>query len=270
MKTLKPKSSVQAPSKNERIAARPPASKPPAGQNKSLRATKDGVGSGGNETVMISRDYLDSLLKMNLDHNLEDRSGEGNGTNRNGEVKLVNDGTRSDHCHTVVSPSTIPGLQDNPSSKLKWKELNHTSSDHPMGPKTRKSGQYKESGSVSDKKRKSLANGSPPVEEEYFPFGRPGCGAPLRTASGHVMADLRALNVRKSQQFTTSDTSPQRVHEHRTVTEPVNSDLATNDHSGGDTVSPRFARGVGPHVDQYMLREMADKRKKELEHKVRM
>ncbi len=36
-----------------------------------------------------------------------------------------------------------------------------------------------------------------PTEEVYFPYGRPGCGAPMRTESGQVIADLRS-KVRSS------------------------------------------------------------------------
>ncbi len=36
-----------------------------------------------------------------------------------------------------------------------------------------------------------------PAEEVYFPYGRPGCGAPMRTETGQVIADLRS-RVRSS------------------------------------------------------------------------
>ena len=36
----------------------------------------------------------------------------------------------------------------------------------------------------------------------------------------------------------------------------------------GELASPRYARGAGPHVNEYVLREKEEKRKKQLEHVV--
>ena len=128
---------------------------------------------------------------------------------------------------------------------------------------------------------------SPPTEE-YFPFGRPGCGAPLRTDSGKVMADLRQ-RVRgrvdpKVPKLHQQHPQPQHV----VAPEPAQAtvggigrpsqnskqvEMGSPRYNRGtgpqvEMGSPRYARGAGPHVDQYALRDKEQKRKKELEHVV--
>ena len=119
--------------------------------------------------------------------------------------------------------------------------------------------------------------------EEYFPFGRPGCGAPLRTDSGQVIADLRQRtklhqdplpgDTSKALQAPASSLSVTQAPPHSQLAPP----LPLRDSDGGRQVkgseelsSPRYARGGGPHVDQYVLKDREDKRRKELEHVVSM
>ena len=135
---------------------------------------------------------------------------------------------------------------------------------------------------ASDKKKTKRQSQSP---EYYFPFGRPGCGAPLRTDSGHVIADLRSF-VRGSTNLHTVTT--EIPHLATTATDPVARNAIHQGSSevpkvavervgaslkqlqmSGELASPRYARGAGPHINEYVLKEKADKKKKELEHKVR-
>ncbi len=109
-----------------------------------------------------------------------------------------------------------------------------------------------------------LPSTQPAPDDGYFPFGRPGCGAPLRTDSGHVMADLRTR---------TSITGGPASLKYTSLSPDVpgqakeRSGLGNTDQLNVST-SPRFARGVGPHVDNYALREREEKRRKHLEHVV--
>ena len=49
---------------------------------------------------------------------------------------------------------------------------------------------------------------------------------------------------------------------------PRQSEAEPQQHNHVYNTTPRFARGAGPHVDQYMRREMDEKRRKQMEHMV--
>ena len=49
---------------------------------------------------------------------------------------------------------------------------------------------------------------------------------------------------------------------------PRRSEAKPQQHNDVYNTTPRFARGAGPHVDQYMRREMDEKRRKPMEHMV--
>lgn len=66
---------------------------------------------------------------------------------------------------------------------------------------------------VREKKMRDLkqTDSKEPPQEVYFPFGRPGCGAPIRTESGRVLADLRSkvrTSIEGPTHQTVSNTSP--------------------------------------------------------------
>lgn len=141
------------------------------------------------------------------------------------------------------------------------------------------------------------ATAKPASPEVYFPFGRPGCGAPLRSDSGKVIADLRqrtrvytqALELGEIPRMSTQSRGevgaaslaamqsrgPASLAATQSRGEKVGAaSLAAAQDMGqivasGEMVSPRgFNRGAGPHVNEYVLREREGKRKKQLEHVV--
>jgi len=263
----------------------PEATRPPAPQRKAYPAPtksedKRGDDSGGhNDTVVISKGYLESLLKQSVMSSLE--AGDDQKDMFNSKGRKTRKGSEREHGgsghQVVVIPTNVPGLTDLQSSSSKRHASNST------GRKKSPTGQKPKSnsppGSDAAPTRNGRGRGAPPaVEEEYFPFGRPGCGAPLRTVSGNVVADLRSLVLRNSHMGHIYDTPPSPRHSPPPFEENVHvgvvrsmADHAQSDHRKTDveeSSSPRYARGVGPHVDHYMLREKAEKRKKELEHKV--
>ena len=291
-KTVKRKTTLPMDAKREQVTPRPPAAKVPGSHRKAAQPASRRIEDpepegrklgGNNDTVVISKDYLDSLLKMTVMKNLErgeretidtehgqqkrPRDDSGRDRSDHGSGKGKSD-RRSGHRNVVVSPSSVPGLQHNSNKAL--------SSGH----HSQQQASHSPAGEPSPRRNRHVKASSP--VEEYFPFGRPGCGAPLRTASGQIMADLRSLVVQTSQQHyslppSLSSTAHQRYSspphgaqtsgpERRQAARTVPSDKTYG--TGEESCSPRFARGVGPHVDQYMLRERAEKRKRELEHKV--
>lgn len=101
--------------------------------------------------------------------------------------------------------------------------------------------------------------------ECYFPFGRPGCGAPLRSDSGQVIADLRHRTRINNQ----ARGSGEVASKHSISPNASRQNAGEEVKQGiGEMSSPRYARGAGPHVSDYMIKEREEKRKKELDHLV--
>ena len=84
--------------------------------------------------------------------------------------------------------------------------------------------------------------------EEYCPWGRPGGGAPIRTVSGTLLTNYctRGQEVEK-----TRNNIPQQTSVHSSSPQ-----------------KPQFARGLGPHVDTFVLSQREEQRRKEQMHKV--
>lgn len=89
-----------------------------------------------------------------------------------------------------------------------------------------------------------------PYTEEYYPFGRPGGGAPVNTYTAHPHPPLPS----------------------HPPTQAVAQNTVTNPPQVQDTsiVSPRegFGRGAGPYVDKFVLQDMDQRRRKELDYRV--
>ena len=281
------KKKVPVQKKEPETTPRPAAGRPVASQRKapphpvpSKREDKSEEPGGHDDTVVISKGYLESLLKqsvLNRETAGNDQKDMSNNKGRRTRKGSDREDGGSGHQHVVVIPTSVPGLTDPQSSSSPPKKYASNSTGRKNSPAGHKPNN---SSSKAAPTKNGRGRGAPPaVEEDYFPFGRPGCGAPLRTVSGNVVADLRTLAFRNSHMGHIQDTpssphrSPSPIEEdvHVGVVRST-ADHAQPDHRRTDmeeSSSPRYARGVGPHVDHYMLREKAEKRKKELEHKVK-
>ncbi|KAL5474507.1 hypothetical protein EMCRGX_G026463 [Ephydatia muelleri] len=109
----------------------------------------------------------------------------------------------------------------------------------------------------------------PHNEEDYNPWGRPGCGAPMATGpdtdyrrhavitgpKSRAQKDLKSKNKRSvgdvppkfsgSVHHLTSDVHPEGISHHAS--------------------KPSYGRGPGPHVDSYMMKEKDEARRRERE-----
>ena len=143
------------------------------------------------------------------------------------------------------------------------------------------------------------------IVEEYNPWGRPGAGAPLRTSSGNLLTDLRRRGgvgeraeeegrrkLQEDGELLTQHMNTQVYYvflvissaHHTTVQPPIPTTsrpsapvpdrhpapaaLAVDSSPSTQSTSPRFARGAGPFVDQYMLEQKEQQRRKDREHMV--
>ena len=238
-------------------------------------------GGMGGGTVVISKDYLDTLLKRSVMMHPGGRGGE--------EAKLTRakDESQSHYCHhnssitdlsnttNTMSPNTYQLSDTHPQDKLM--DCTPQASILPTGR------------AIGGRNKQNLL--SSPVTEVYFPFGRPGCGAPLRTASGHIMADLRGggynphhppTSIYHPNPLSSPTYCKTQGNEHLGQTSSIAGLTTNHSHFAMQPDPPleglkcgqvedgnsSYARGPGPHVNQYTLNEKAEKRKKELEHKV--
>lgn len=215
-------------------------------------------------TVVISRSYLDHLLRTSLNKTQES----------------TQDSSQPNHLSTV----SYTQQQNHPVPSLHYTQTaSHTvHSQQPVG-----SGSMLVPGAeVPQATTVPVSNRTQANSEDYYPFGRPGCGAPLRTDTGQVMADLRQRA--KLQTHTTQNSSVVQEPHHMATEPPAmfstaqlttqhlpqeTASMPSSEREGGgpggaDLASPRYARGAGPHVNQYVLREKEEKRRKELEHVV--
>lgn len=256
--------------KPEARIAKPAASGKKAGSNAKVEAPPscngDGEGSVGGGTVIISKDYLDSLLQMTVVRQEGGREEEA--------IKQTRAKTESES-HPFHHTSSIPANTYQQSHTQPQEQLGeHTAPQVSVLPAGRTTG-------GTDRRGKTLS----PALTEYFPFGRPGCGAPLRTVSGHVMADLRGGGYNPHH-------PPTSIHHPRPLSPSThhmtqggghlgqtgsNAHGVTTSHIPGsrgtevvEGSSPRYARGAWPCVNHHTLSERAAKRRRELEHMVNL
>ena len=278
---------------------------------------------GDIDTVMISKNYLQELLRMSIMH-----EGTGN-TNRYVRQDHENAG-KHDNSLTVVNvePTQIPGLDitspkhvtsppkqpiqrvgheqySSVSPQANSQGLSPLTNNHELTPHEKwlqdLAAQVEEQ--KARKERKRLIEQKSAVEE-YFPFGRPGGGAPIRSQSGQVLTDYRLrmgyqdqvnrpsrghyysdertqassvqvhgeqLNSRRKVHIEGIDRSQVPTNDGTISTEGFGGVMVSPLHHGTmelHNITPRFARGAGPHVDRYMLQEMNEKRRKQMEHMV--
>ena len=317
------------------------------------REARDAGGNGGkragegvsSDTVVISKSYLDELLRMSVVIREEARDKK---TNVNQNVPRERDEFTRERSgrHVDIDSSAIPGLgnasatkhisatSSRPTEHAQSSATTHQQANYqghtPHAPPQAQHSEYQATNyqglsprekwlkdlaaqveeQKAKKERKRLQEQQSTVEE-YFPFGRPGGGAPIRSQSGAVLTDYRSRTRAHDQGGVAMRDLPEtkRVGDfqsqanfgakyeasnhdggfgagHTAVTayhgsvssggggdvmmmSPRRHEAEPKQHSDVYNTTPRFARGAGPHVDQYMRREMDEKRRKQMEHMVR-
>ena len=157
------------------------------------------------DTVEISKSYLEKLLKMTVTH--QPRA-----------VQPDHDVIITTATHIQPDHTKIPGLQ------------HHPTSNKPYG---------------------NHDNRQLMVEEEYYPWGRPGGGAPIRSVSGALLTNFSTRGQAVQDMRNGIPRQPLDTHPHTTTSHKKS----------------QFARGLGPHVDNFILSQREEQRRKELSHK---
>ena len=315
-----------------------------------------------SDTVVISKSYLNELLRMSV--NVRDEARGKNATNSDqvAPKSSVGNGARREESgrHVDIEASEIPGLSNVSTIKhvatipmQQTVHVPHTrhaqsttqqanyqgytpqhTGNAGMPTATQANGQglsphekwlQELAAQVEEQKAKKERNRLLEQQskvEEYFPFGRPGGGAPIKSQSGTLLTDYRSrtrvqeqggmatrghldTNYADNVQMPQEHTSFQAAHVHegnsyggyvhvpsqQPATNAYHSSVASNTglNIGGDVMmmsprrgeaqqqpqhqdtyntTPQFARGAGPHVDQYMRKEMDEKRRKQMENMV--
>lgn len=216
-------------------------------------------GNALDATVVISRSYLEHLLRTSLNETKTEEHSVRANDNQPGVPTIPQ---RLGYAQTEITQTS---LVDGTSRVVPWAMgataravAAPTTAATSVGPQARTTRARKQESPV-----------------EYFPFGRPGCGAPLRTDSGQVMADLRqrtGLQGHDTLPRHSSNVAQEPPPLLPSLQQPAPSQSASE--GGGqvrqsaEMASPRYARGAGPHVNQYVLKDKEEKRKKQLEHVV--
>lgn len=315
------------------------------------RETREASGSGGNraregvgsDTVVISKSYLDELMRMSVTVHNEASDNRGSHSNQNIPKDRNEFRREGNGGHIDVDASEVPGLGSASATKhvsatssrptehaqisatAQHRYQGHTPRHAPQqannyeGLSPREKWLQELAAQVKEQKAKKERNRlqeQRSTVEEYFPFGRPGGGAPIRSQSGALLTDYRSRTRAQDQGGVATqghlesrrvgDIQPHQEQAYlRAQREASNRDggyvpghTATNAYTGnvaantgvdsGDVMmmsprrgeavpqqyndvystTPRFARGAGPHVDQYMKREMDEKRRKQMENMV--
>ncbi len=124
-------------------------------------------------------------------------------------------------------------------------------------------------------------------QDIYFPFGRPGGGAPIKSESGTLLTDYRTRERvgeethsetrRKGERppLPNKPTHRETSRLHSPPPQPHPPTLPTSLPSAHDSTAggqyshtPRFARGAGPYVDRFVMEQMSEQRKKQMENMV--
>ena len=267
---------------------------------------------GGMDTVVISKNYLQELLRKSL---MCEGSTADDDTKRE---NYENVGKRDNS--VTVEPAQIPGLDitsskhvtSTPKPAVQQTGYSPQANSQGLTPHTNDKGLTPHEKWLQDlaaqveeqkaqKERKRLMEQQSAVEE-YFPFGRPGGGAPIRSQSGQLLTDYRSrtdyqdqvngssggrfsertqanhVPVQREPFNSTRNVDIERTTKSRvsTIDETISTEavgrvMMSPLHHGTTEVpdtTPRFGRGAGPHVDQYMMKEVNEKRRKQMEHMV--
>jgi hypothetical protein len=170
---------------------------------------------GASDTVEISKSELEKLLKMAVSFQPPSPT------------------------HIRPDPSQIPGLQNQITGLQKYYQT--------PGMQNQMPGMHNQIQGCAQKAEKKK---DPQQCEEYYPWGRPGGGAPIRTVSGALLTNYstRGQEVEK-----TRNNIPQQTSVHSSSPQ-----------------KPQFARGLGPHVDTFVLSQREEQRRKEQMHKAEL
>ena len=155
-------------------------------------------GEGGAETVVVSRSYLDQLLRMSVTAvpqaaAEETRSHPGPHHTPPHSSRPHNTITMATHIHP--DPSRVPGLPPRSSVPEPSSLLPHAAlpSSGTLSPRQQwladLNQQCREQAARRREEEEEQRRGQEAREVGYFPWGRPGGGAPIRTNSGKLLTD---------------------------------------------------------------------------------
>ena len=187
----------------------------------------------GTETVEISRSYLERLLQMTVaSQPVAPSSTAAPVPPETNDITSV--------LHIQPDRSHIPGLRDN--GYLTQQDM----------AARRQAEQRKKD--REDKSTMAARRQQEREQEDYCPWGRPGGGAPIRTVSGALLTNY--------------STRGQAVQDMRSQAGSQWQQPSPPEKKNQPSYKPQFARGLGPHVDTFILSQREEQRRKELTHKV--
>ena len=270
---------------------------------------------------MISKSYLDDLLRMSVMRGDSERETKCAPVNKHTDSRVTVEPTQipgldlTSHHHSAHEPPPQPSSHAHQSTGHAQYQSTPLQAKSTVGKELSPQEKWLQDLAAQVEEQKAKKERSRLLEkqstvEEYFPFGRPGGGAPIRSQSGHLLTDYRSRTRHPDQDGMasghlgeTNKTNVQVHHErqaHKTIyedkvlsyrdqglTDATRHGMPPSGYGGGagnvmmsprrnepqateiHGSTPRFARGAGPHVDQYMLQEMNEKRRKQMEHMVR-
>ena len=229
------------------------------GRYRQTRDDKKQQKKGASDTVEISKSELERLLKMAVSfqqtsptHNRPDPSQiPGLQNHVPGGPGLQN--------HVPGLQNQVPGLQNQVPGLQ----------NHVPGLHNRFQNEVAEFQSNGIKKNERKTDSE--QFEEYFPWGRPGGGAPIKTVSGTLLTNYCTRGNKISQQPSIgsfSNPSPQKQHLANSSPQKHQNHSPQHQNVTPSPQKSQFARGYGPHVDTFVLSQREEQRRKEQIHKV--
>ena len=182
-------------------------------------------GEGGAETVVVSKSYLDQLLRMSVT-----AAPQGPTQETFSQPSPHHAPPHTSRLHNTITmathiqpdPSQVPGLPP-PSSLPDHSSLvppfslpDHSASRGTLSPRQQwladLNQQRREQAARRKEEEEQRRRGQEAGEVGYFPWGRPGGGAPIRTNSGKLLTDYasRAHVIEEMRSSTQGDTTWQQ------------------------------------------------------------
>lgn len=201
---------------------------------------------GGKDTVEITKNDLEKLLKM--------------------AASLQQQPTSEAVTRVAPNPALIPGLEAHYSGQqpqISGQQLNYVQSTNNTIQETKNFGEE----TRREKKTETRRN-----EEEYYPWGRPGAGAPIRTISGTLLTNYstrgQEVEIMRESGFQRRPNLVPQSDNNGPTTTSTTMTMTTSKNVSTSQQRPQFARGFGPHVDSFVLSQREEARRKEQKHKV--